>query len=147
MQSFPTYLINPTSLNEIQLRSGKVLNKPNSIVVIQEEEKIDDQPNEEEYIHVQEEIPPHTPQPSEIPQEANPPPYPERILVKKPKVPLGHKLEAKLRSVCVNITLLQDIKDIPIYAKIIRDLCIKNPRRKRKEPPIIQWLENYQNLY
>jgi hypothetical protein len=52
VQSFPTYVITPTSLNEIQLRSEKVLNKPNSTVVIREEEHIDDQPNEEEDIHV-----------------------------------------------------------------------------------------------
>jgi hypothetical protein len=41
-------VITPTSLNEIQLRSGKVLNKPNSTVVTQEEEEIYNQPNEEE---------------------------------------------------------------------------------------------------
>jgi hypothetical protein len=57
--------------------------------------------------------------------------------VKKPKVPLGHDLEAELRNVCVNIPLLQAIKYIPIYAKIIRDLCIKNPGRKRKVIQII----------
>jgi hypothetical protein len=38
----------------------------------------------------------------------------------------------------VKIPLLQAIKDIPIYAKIVRDLCIKKPGRKRKEPSIIQ---------
>jgi hypothetical protein len=57
------------------LRYGKLLNKPNSTLVIREEH-IDDQPNEEEYISIQKEIPPHTPQLSKIPQEANPPPYP-----------------------------------------------------------------------
>ena len=40
-------MITPTSLNEIQLRSGKILNKPNSTVVIQEEEQIHNQPNEQ----------------------------------------------------------------------------------------------------
>jgi hypothetical protein len=35
-------------------------------------------------------------------------------------------------------TLIQDIKEITIYANIVRDLCIKNLRRKRKEPPIVQ---------
>ena len=58
--------------------------------------------------------------------------------MKKPKVPLGHDLEVELRNVCVNIPLLQDIKYIPIYAKIIMDLCIKNPGRKRKEPSVIK---------
>jgi hypothetical protein len=46
-------VINPTSLNEIQLRYGKVLNKQNSTLFIQEEEQIDNQPNEEEDTHVQ----------------------------------------------------------------------------------------------
>jgi hypothetical protein len=36
------------------------------------------------------------------------------------------------------IPLLQAIKDIPIYAKIIRDLCLKKPGRKKKEPPLVQ---------
>jgi hypothetical protein len=68
----------------------------------------------------------------EPPQEINHPPYPERVLIKKLEVPLGHDLEAKLRKVCVNIPLLQAIKDIPIYAKTVRDLCIKNPGRKKE---------------
>jgi hypothetical protein len=53
-------------------------------------------------------------------------------------VTLGHDLEDELRNICVNISLLQAIKDIPIYDKIVRDLCIENLGRKRKEPPIIQ---------
>ena len=53
VQTFPTYVITPTSLNEIQLISRKVLNKPNSTVVIQEEEQIDNQPHEEEDTPVQ----------------------------------------------------------------------------------------------
>ena len=58
--------------------------------------------------------------------------------MKKPKVPLGNDLEVELRNVCVNILPLQDIKYIPIYAKIIRDIFIKNPGRKRKEPLVIK---------
>jgi hypothetical protein len=55
----------------------------------------------------------------------------------KPKVPRRHDLEVELRNICVNIPLLQAIKDIPIYAKIIRDIFIKNLGRKRKQPPVI----------
>jgi hypothetical protein len=149
VQTFPTYVITPASFNGIQLRSGRVLNKPNPTVVIQEEEQVDNQAVEEEEqmdnqsdeerdTPVQQEIPPHIPHPSEIPQKTNPPPYPERLLVKKSEVPLGHNLETELRNICVNIPLLQAIKDIPIYANIVRDICIKNPGRKRKEPPVIQ---------
>jgi hypothetical protein len=40
--------------------------------------------------------------------------------------------------VCIKIPLLQAIKDILIYTKIIRYLCIKKPGRKKKEPPLVQ---------
>jgi hypothetical protein len=40
VQTFPTYVINPTSFNGIELRSGSVVNKPNPTVVIQEEELV-----------------------------------------------------------------------------------------------------------
>jgi hypothetical protein len=50
-----------------------------------------------------------------------------------------HKhIEDELRNVCIKIPLLKAIKDIPIYAKIIRYIFIKKPRRKKKEPPLIQ---------
>ena len=58
--------------------------------------------------------------------------------MKKPEVPIGHDSKVELRNICVNIPLLQAIKNIPIYSRIVRDLCIKIHRRKRKEPPIIQ---------
>jgi hypothetical protein len=58
--------------------------------------------------------------------------------VKKYDVPLGHNIETELRNICVNIPLLQAIKEITIYGKIVRYLCIKNPGRKRKEPYVIQ---------
>ena len=72
-----------------------------------------------------------------MPHKNNPPPYPKTLLVNKSEEPLGHNLEIELRNICVKILLLQAIKDIPIYAKIVRDLCIKNPGRKRKDPCLI----------
>jgi len=39
-------------------------------------------------------------------------------------------LENELRNVCIKISLLQAIRDIPIYIKIVKDLCINKPRRK-----------------
>jgi hypothetical protein len=33
---------------------------------------------------------------------------------------------------------LQAIKDIPIYAKTVRELCIKKTRRKNKDPQTMQ---------
>ena len=43
----------------------------------------------------------------------------------------------ELKNVCVKIPLLQDIKDIPIYSKVIKEICIKKPRKKQKYPPTI----------
>jgi hypothetical protein len=43
----------------------------------------------------------------------------------------------ELRNVCVKIPLLQAIKDVPIYTKTIKELYIKKPGRKQKDPPTI----------
>jgi hypothetical protein len=126
VQTFPTYVITPASFNGIELRLGMVLNKPNPTVVIQEEEQVDNQAvqeeeqvdnqvvqeqmdnqlDEERNTPVQHEIPPHTSHMEEMPQKTNPPPYPERLLLKKSEVPLGHNIEVELRNICVNIPLL-----------------------------------------
>jgi hypothetical protein len=42
-----------------------------------------------------------------------------------------------LKNICVKIPLLQAIKDIPIYIKVVKELCIKKPSRKQKYPPIV----------
>jgi hypothetical protein len=42
-----------------------------------------------------------------------------------------------LKNICVNIPLLQAIKDIPIYNKVVKELCIKKSGRKQKDPPTI----------
>lgn len=39
----------------------------------------------------------------------------------------------ELRNVCIKIPLLQEIKDIPIYTKIVRELCTKRPGRQKRE--------------
>ena len=40
----------------------------------------------------------------------------------------------ELKNICIKIPLLQSIKDIPIYSKVIKDLCIKHPGKKQKDP-------------
>jgi hypothetical protein len=132
VQTFPTY--------EIQLRSGKLANQSNSVVIIQEEN--DNHSKEEtQNTPAEEEVSPPIPiisQSVRVPQQINLPPYPKRLLVKKPDPPLHRDIEDELRNVCIKIPMLQAIKDIPIYAKIIRDLCIKKLGRKKKEPPLVQ---------
>jgi hypothetical protein len=48
VQTFPNYVITPASFNGIELISGRVLNKLNPTVVIQEEEQVDNQEVQEE---------------------------------------------------------------------------------------------------
>jgi hypothetical protein len=73
-----------------------------------------------------------------VPQQVNIPPYPERLLEKKPEPPLHKHIEDELQNVCIKVPLLQAIRDIPIYAKIIKDIFLKKPGRKKKEPPLVQ---------
>ena len=40
----------------------------------------------------------------------------------------------ELKNIYIKIPLLQAIKDIPIYNKVIKELCIKRPGNKQKEP-------------
>ena len=38
----------------------------------------------------------------------------------------------ELKNLHIRIPLLQAIKDVPIYVKIVRDLCVEKPGRKMK---------------
>ena len=38
------------------------------------------------------------------------------------------------------------MKDVPIYAKIVRDLCVKQPGRKPKDPPTIHIIGKLSDL-
>jgi hypothetical protein len=33
--------------------------------------------------------------------------------------------------------LFQEIKDVPIYAKVVQELCLRKPGRKKKDPKIV----------
>ena len=44
----------------------------------------------------------------------------------------------ELKNICIKIPLLQDMKEIPIFAKTIKAICIIKPGRKRKAIKKIQ---------
>jgi hypothetical protein len=52
----------------------------------------------------------------------------------------------ELRNVCVKIPLLQAIKDIPIYKKEIKELCLNKTNKIRKDPPTIHVIGNLAGL-
>ena len=117
-----------------------MVNQSDPTVIIQEENDNHSEEENTQTTPTEEEASPPIPITShyvQLPQQINLPPYPERLLVKKPNPPLHIDIEDELRNVFIKIPLLQAIKDIPIYAKIIRDICIKKLGRKKKEPPLV----------
>jgi hypothetical protein len=66
--------------------------------------------------------------------ESTDPPFLERLKITKPVELTSFNLLGELQNMHVNIPLLQAIRDVPIYAKTVRDLCIRKPGRKPKDP-------------
>ena len=102
-------------------------------MIIQEEtgeENVEKEITEEEEVHIASEntqaLGTHS-QSSAHPQVNNNPPYPERLLIEKHVVRPQFDLENELKNVCIKIPLLQAIRDVPIYSKLVRELCLKKP--------------------
>jgi len=62
------------------------------------------------------------------------PPYPERLSLRKPSPHPEFIFLGEMHNLFVKILLLHALKDIPIYAKIIKEYCSKKPGRKPKDP-------------
>ena len=52
----------------------------------------------------------------------------------------------ELKNIYVNIILLQAIHDVPIYTKIVWDLCVRNPGRKTRDPLTVHVLGKISEL-
>jgi hypothetical protein len=48
------------------------------------------------------------------------PPYPDRLVIEKPTTRPEFDILNELKNICVKIPLLQSIKDIPIYSKVVK---------------------------
>jgi hypothetical protein len=55
------------------------------------------------------------------------PPYPEILTIEKSTKQSEFDFLGELKNFHVRIPLFQSIKDVPIYAKSIRELCLKKP--------------------
>ena len=64
------------------------------------------------------------------------PPFPKRLIILCPIEHPDYDILGELNNLYINIPLLQAIQDIPIYAKTIKDLCIKKPRRITNNPTV-----------
>lgn len=49
----------------------------------------------------------------------------------------GFDIIDQLKHVCVKIPLLQEIKDVPIYSKALREACLKKIGKKKKDLQIV----------
>jgi hypothetical protein len=84
---------------------------------------------------------------SEQPSSSKDPPYPERINLSKSVTPPGYNLITELKNVCITIHLLHALKDVPIYAKMVRKFYLKKPGRKIKDPLTIHLIGEYVKLF
>ena len=93
----------------ITLRSGKQVDQPVPILV---EETKEEKEVEPEYIIIKE----------DSMKKSMPPPFPQALKGKK-KASNHTKILEVLRQVKVNIPFLDIIKQVPTYAKILKDMC------------------------
>ena len=94
----------------ITLRSGKELTQPAPKAIDPGQEAIETEP--EEVVTKQ-----------TVEKNKTTPPFPQALKAKKKAINKAEMLEV-LRQVKVNIALLDMIKKVPTYAKILKDLCI-----------------------
>eukprot|EP00253_Pinus_taeda_P030943 PITA_30943 len=125
----PSYPTLP--LQNINLRSGKVLHKESPSVEKQGE-------NEENENDTPIQRKPNDDIKHKQMQPLQPPPFPNRLVQTKlpMSIPQFDVLD-ELKNVYIKILLLQAIKDISIYTKAIKELCLKKPTRKRVDPQTI----------
>ena len=69
--------------------------------------------------------------------EVNPPPFPEGLTQVLQPTPEETELLGELKNICVKIPLLQAIKDVPIYNKLIKENCFKHLGRQKRDTPTI----------
>ena len=126
-------------VNDLQLRSGKIVTSENQkqpMVIINEkgEEKTTDHSEKDDTIQP---IPIRS---EPFPSSSNRPPYPEGLVVKKNDPIPKYSLASKLINLFIKVPLLQDIKEIPNSTKIVRELFLKKPWRRRLESQTIQFV-------
>jgi hypothetical protein len=65
--------------------------------------------------------------------ELQDPPYLERLNQEKLFTQPEFDFLGELNNVCVKIPLFQAIKDVHIYLKAVREICLRKPGRKHKD--------------
>ena len=130
-QQYPTYTL---SVVDIHLRSGITLSVPKPPLITE----ISDTPIASKP-PVAKAVDPTNVTISTKAQPKVEPPFPKKLIQKKPiqmeEQPIN--IFYQLKNMHVQITLFQAIKDVPIYVKAIREVFLKKPRRKKKDPATV----------
>eukprot|EP00253_Pinus_taeda_P010094 PITA_10094 len=74
------------------------------------------------------------------------PPFPERLSMTIQLTPEETKLLGELKHLCVKIPLLQSIKYVPIYNRLIKEKCFRNLGRHKRDAPTINVIGQLSNL-
>lgn len=107
--------------NDLQLRSGRIIEtEGDKTAQVENQLPMEQLPQEEEV----------TRQQINNPATTSSPPFPKCIIIPRPIQCSNFDILGELQNLCIKISLLQAIQDIPIYVKTIKELFIKKPRRK-----------------
>ncbi|XP_027060851.1 uncharacterized protein [Coffea arabica] len=124
--------LNPKNVSAMTLRSGKEIQGPEPVIPKdKDEKKIENELEKEDGNGADPKV---LPDPV-ITVKTNPPPFPSR-LEKSKKQDKEKEILKVFRKVEINIPLLDAIKQVPKYAKFLRDLCV-NRRRLRGDERVI----------
>ncbi|XP_071917964.1 uncharacterized protein [Coffea arabica] len=124
---------NPKNVSAMTLRSGKEVQGPEPVIPKDKDEERIEKELEEEGTDNKNAKVTSNPIPT---TKTNPPPFPSRL--EKPKKQDKEKEVLEIfRKVEINIPLLDAIKQVPRYAKFLRDLCANRKRLKGDERVIV----------
>eukprot|EP00253_Pinus_taeda_P027115 PITA_27115 len=117
----------PMQCNDIHLRSGRIVEPIIDDITDSEKEETRKEKSSNKDTEILESSSNKTDQIVE-------PPLPERLTLTKTFEPPAFNLLGELQNLYVKIPLLQALRDVLIYARTVRDICVRKPGRKAKEP-------------
>ncbi|XP_071939691.1 uncharacterized protein [Coffea arabica] len=125
--------LNPKNVSTMTLRNGKEIQGPEPVIPKdKDEEKIENELEREDSNGANPKVLPNP----IITVKTNPPPFPNRLEKSKKQDKEKEILEV-FRKVEINIPLLDAIKQVPKYAKFLRDLCVNRRRLRGNERVIV----------
>ena len=115
--------------NDLHLRSGRIIETEGDKTVQVEDQLPREQLSQQEDVNKQQ-----THNQATTPS----PPFPKRFVIPRPIQYPDFDILGESQNLYIKSPFLQAIQDIPIYAKTIKESCIKRPRRNIIDNPRVQ---------